>query len=110
MGNPLHKRTTTSCSRLRWFDEHFLFQAAALVEEIDQDTRLLLVQVRPDSPAEQGGLFLGDTLIALNDQPVPHHDALTALLGGDRVGSEVTVRIIRAGAVQELDVVVGERG
>lgn len=83
---------------------------AALVEEIDQETGLLLVQVKPDSPAEQGGLLLGDTIIALDGQPVPHHDALTTLLSADRVGTAVAVRVVRAGEVQELDVVVGERG
>lgn len=82
---------------------------AELAEQAGQETGLLLVQVMSGSPAEQGGLLLGDTIIALDDQPVPHHDALTALLGGDRVGQTVTVRVVRAGQLQELQVVVGEK-
>jgi S1-C subfamily serine protease len=82
---------------------------ADLAEELGQETGLLLVQVRPGSPAEQAGLLLGDTIIALDGQPVAHHDALLALLGGDRLGTPVPVRVVRAGQVQELEVVIGER-
>lgn len=82
---------------------------AGLADQVDQETGLLLVQVMSGSPAEQAGLLLGDTIIALDGQPVPHHDALSALLTGDRVGQPVTVRIIRAGQVHEVQVVVGEK-
>lgn len=81
----------------------------AIAEQLGQETGLLLTQVKPGGPAEQGGLLLGDTLVALDGQPVPHHDALVALLSGDRVGSAVPVRIVRAGQVQEVQVVAGEK-
>jgi S1-C subfamily serine protease len=83
---------------------------AELAAELEQKTGLLLVQVKAGGPAETGGLLLGDTIVALDGQPVPHHDALLALLSGDRVGAEVPVRVVRAGQVQELSVVIGERG
>lgn len=82
---------------------------ADVAGEIGQETGLLLVQVKPDSPAERGGLLLGDTIVALAGEPVPHHDALQAQLSGDRVGAAVPVRVLRAGQVQELEVVIGER-
>jgi S1-C subfamily serine protease len=82
---------------------------AELAQQLDQETGLLLVQVKPGSSAEKGGLLLGDTIVALDGQPVPHHDALLALLSGDRMGTEVPVRVVRAGQVQELKVIVGER-
>jgi S1-C subfamily serine protease len=82
---------------------------ADIAEQLDQETGLLLVQVKPGGPAEAGGLLLGDTIVALDGQPVPHHDALQALLSGDRAGASVPVRIVRAGALQDLDVVIGER-
>ena len=83
---------------------------ADLAEQIGQETGLLLVQVKPGSPAEAGGLLLGDTIVSLDGQPVPHHDALQVLLSGDRAGASVPLRIVRAGQVQDLDVVIGERG
>lgn len=82
---------------------------SGLAQEVGQETGLLLVQVRPESPGEQAGLLLGDTIVTLDGQPVPHHDALLALLSGSRVGTIVPVRIVRAGQVQDLSVTIGER-
>jgi S1-C subfamily serine protease len=82
---------------------------ANLEQELGQETGLLLVSVEPDGPAGRGGLLLGDTIVTFDGQPVRHMDDLLALLGGDKVGAEVPVRIVRGGLVQELTVTVGER-
>jgi S1-C subfamily serine protease len=80
-----------------------------LAEELEQETGALVVSVEPGSPAEQGGLFLGDTIISLDAQPVHDLDDLLASLTGDRVGKAVAVRIVRGGQVQELRITIGER-
>jgi S1-C subfamily serine protease len=82
---------------------------ADLAAELGQETGLLLVQVRPGGPADQAGLLLGDTIVALDGQPVTHHDALLGRLGSDRVGTAVPVRIVRAGQVQDRQVTIGDR-
>lgn len=82
---------------------------ASLAEHLGQETGLLLVSVEPASPAEQGGLLLGDTIVTLDEQPVRHLDDLLGLLSGDRVGKSVPVRILRGGQLQQMQVVVGER-
>jgi S1-C subfamily serine protease len=82
---------------------------AALSEQLGQETALLVVSVEPGSPAEQAGIFMGDTLVALDGHALHHHDELLALLSGDRVGTRVPVRLVRGGKVQETEVVVGER-
>lgn len=82
---------------------------AALVQQLGQETGLLLIAVEPDSPAEQGGLLLGDTLVTLDGAPVRQHDDVLALLGAERIGTTMAVRIIRGGQVQEHRVVIGER-
>jgi len=82
---------------------------AMLQQSVGQETGLLLITVEPQSPAEQGGLLLGDTLIAFDDTPVRHPDNLLAFLSTDRIGATVRVRLVRAGQVQEQAVVVGER-
>ncbi len=81
----------------------------ALTQELGQETGLLLISVHPGSPAEAGGLLLGDTIIALGGQPVRHMDDLLAQLGGERVGQATPVRIVRGGQLREVEVVVGER-
>jgi S1-C subfamily serine protease len=82
---------------------------AALAQQLGQETGLLLVSVEPGGPAEQGGLLLGDTIVALAGQPVAAMDDLLDGLSGERVGVAVPVRVVRGGQVQELTVVIGER-
>ena len=76
----------------------------AVAKELGQETGLLLVSVDPGSAAEAGGLFLGDTLVALGETPVRQMDDLFNGLGGDRIGKALTVRILRGGKSVELTV------
>src|SRR5882724_976394 len=82
---------------------------AMLQERVGQETGLLLRTVEPESPAEQGALLLGDTLIALDERPMRDPDDLLTFLSTDRIGATVRVRLVRGGQVQEQAVVVGER-
>lgn len=81
-----------------------------LAEQLEQETGLLLGSVEPGSPAERGGLFMGDTIVTLDGQHVRHLDDLFALLSGDRVGASVPVHVIRGGQVVEAHVIIGEQG
>ena len=49
------------------------------------------------------------SLIALDDRPVVSPVDLLELLTGDRVGKTVSLKIIRGGVAQTLEVLVGER-
>jgi len=79
------------------------------VEAPAQRAGLLVVGVEPDSPAERGGVLLGDTLTAIDGQPVSRFGDLLGLLGEDRIGTVVSIRVLRAGQMRELSVPVGER-
>ncbi len=81
----------------------------ALAEELGQETGLILISVEPGSPAEAGGLTLGDTLLSVHGEPVQRLDDLLSLLSGELVGEEVLIRILRGGEAGEQKVVVGER-
>lgn len=78
-------------------------------ESLDQETGLLIVGVEAGSPADAGGLVLGDTIVGFDGSAVRHHDDLLALLGGDRVGQKTPLRIVRGGDLSTVDVKVGER-
>jgi S1-C subfamily serine protease len=80
-----------------------------LAEQFKQETGLLIVSVEPNSPADKGGIMLGDVVIALDGVMVHTLDELLALLSGNRVGAEVPVLVVRGGQAQELVVTVGER-
>ena len=81
----------------------------AISKELGQDTGLILISVEPDSPAEAGGLTLGDTLLSVNGEPVRRLGDLLSLLSGELVGEQVLISILRGGAPGEQTVTVGER-
>jgi len=83
----------------------------ALVEQLKlgQEAGLLVVGVEPGSPADHGGLMLGDVIISLAGQPIRDADDLQSALGPDLVGQSTPARVVRAGGSQELTITVGER-
>jgi S1-C subfamily serine protease len=74
-----------------------------------QESGLLIVRVEEGSPAQKAGMILGDVLVGIDGQTVDDVDALQTLLVGDRVGKTVAAEVIRGGALQTLQVTVGER-
>ena len=74
-----------------------------------QATGLLVMSVEKDSPASNGGLIVGDILVAVAGSPVLHHDELFARLNGDVVGKSTALEILRGGQPQTLNVLIGER-
>lgn len=80
-----------------------------IAESVGQETGLMLVAVEEGSPAEQGGLLMGDVMVSLDGQAVRHMDDLMASLSGDRVGAAVPVSAVRGGEVREFQVTIGER-
>jgi S1-C subfamily serine protease len=82
----------------------------ALAEQIGQKSGVLVMSVEPDSPAERGGLFMGDTILAVDGQAIENGEDLVSSLGGGRIGQSVAVRILRGGQAQELQITIGERG
>ncbi len=82
---------------------------ADLAGRLGQEGGLLLVSVEPDSPANRAGLTLGDTLLAAEGQSVRHLEDLLRLLSAERIGQELSLRILRGGQVLQITVTVGER-
>jgi S1-C subfamily serine protease len=81
----------------------------AVAESLNQKRGLLVVSVEADSPAAEGGLTLGDTIVGIGSKAIRNHDDLLGALNGDVVGQKEAVRIVRGGQVQELQVKIGER-
>ena len=78
-------------------------------EKLQQETGIMLLGIEPEGPAAVSGLLLGDVLIAAGGQPLPGPEALAALLDRTPAGQTVKFQVLRAGAVHDLDVRVGER-
>jgi S1-C subfamily serine protease len=77
--------------------------------EGDRDAGLLVVAVSSGSPAEAGGILVGDVVVAFDGQPVQSPVDLLELLQGDRVGRTVSVRVVRGETRLDLSVTVGTR-
>lgn len=75
----------------------------------EQASGLLLVGVERGSPADSGGLLVGDILVAINGQPVSDPDELLALLTGEVVGKPTPVQVLRGGQPATITVTIGER-
>jgi len=75
----------------------------------EQSSGLLLVGVEENSPAEAGGLLVGDIIVAISGQPVTDADQLLASLVGDVVGKPVPVQVLRGGQPTVIQVTIGER-
>ena len=60
---------------------------------------LLVAHVEPGSPAEKGGVFLGDVLIEIAGKMVADTDAVQEVLRSQKPGTSVAVSLVRGGAL-----------
>ena len=73
---------------------------------INFDTKKLgikIISVRPDMPASQAGIIVGDSIVAINGKSITEIDAENAsnlLLG--QVGSSVSIKLLHDGKYREL--------
>jgi S1-C subfamily serine protease len=84
---------------------------AAIVERLalPNDIGLLIVSAEPGGPADRAGVLIGDILIAVGGTAATDPSEILALLGGDQIGKEVEMKIIRAGEPKTVTITVGER-
>lgn len=73
------------------------------------DEALLIVAVKDGTPAADAGLLVGDVLLSLDGQPLAAPDDLLDLLVGDRVGRQISLRVLRGGVPAEVAVTIRER-
>jgi S1-C subfamily serine protease len=76
---------------------------------LEQRTAVIVVNVRPDSPAGAAGLIIGDVVLSIGGEAIAEPEDLGAALRPERVGQTVAVRLVRAGEPREVPVTVGER-
>lgn len=83
---------------------------AALRAATGEEVALLVSRVEPDSPAARAGILLGDALLSFGGETMQDPGELLALLGEERIGDAVPMRLLRAGEVRDVTVAVGVRG
>ncbi|HET6821105.1 MAG TPA: trypsin-like peptidase domain-containing protein [Anaerolineales bacterium] len=75
----------------------------------EQEHGLLVLWLEEGGPAANGGLLVGDILVAVSGQPVGDPDDLFAALNNDTVGKIIPVDVLRGGRPETVQVTVGER-
>lgn len=69
-------------------------------------TGLMIVSVQPGSPADRGGILLGDVLIGLGEDAIEDPRDVLAALGAETIGRSLRATVIRAGRSTEVMVAV----
>lgn len=77
--------------------------------EQSQTTGLVVIGVEAGSPAERGGLVLGDILVRIGGRAIADAADLQVALAGNVVGQPTPVVVLRGGERKELTVIPGER-
>jgi serine protease Do len=77
--------------------------------QLNQDAGIMLLGLDPEGPGAAGGLMLGDVLLSAAGEALKDPETLAEALDGTTVGDTLKVRVLRGGAIQELQVRVGER-
>jgi serine protease DegQ len=80
-----------------------------LSQQAGQSTGLMIISLQPEGPADKAGLMLGDVLLAFGGQSLASVEELTEQLDGEKIGSEASVKLFRAGQIQQQQVTVGAR-
>ncbi len=73
------------------------------------DHGLMVFNVESGGPAEKSGILVGDIVLEVDGRTVEEVEELQSLLGGESVGKEVSLKLIRGGELKNVAVKVGER-
>jgi S1-C subfamily serine protease len=76
---------------------------------VESGTGVMVVKIEAGGPADEAGIFLGDILLAIGDTPLENIEELQAFSDSGVIGKPVKVKLIRAGKLRDVEVVVGER-
>ena len=75
----------------------------------EQKSGLLILWLEENGPAQKGGLFVGDTIVAVAGHSVSDPDDLFSALKSETVGKSVVIEVLRGGKAENVNVTVGER-
>jgi len=82
---------------------------AGVASQVGQEQAALVVAVEPNSPAEKAGVLLGDALISVDGRSTRTVAEVAAVLADCRAGQTVTLQVLRAGTVKQIEAELGKR-
>ncbi len=90
-------------------DQVHLPQRIRVKTGLTQESGVRVVEVQPASPAHSGGLEPGDVIVGLDKDIVTGIDDIARLLDGTRIDKRVSIRILREGRIEHVEIVPTER-
>jgi S1-C subfamily serine protease len=76
---------------------------------LSNERGLLVVTVAPGSPAENGGILLGDIIVSAEGSPITNMQSLQPFLDSENVGKNIALDVVRGGQRAKLSITVGEK-
>jgi Do/DeqQ family serine protease len=76
--------------------------------KIDQNSGVVVNQVQPGSGAEKAGIKPGDVIVSINGQPVTSNSGLSSTIGVMRIGSQVSINLVRDGKPLTVNATIGK--
>lgn len=69
----------------------------------------MVLQLAANGPAQHAGVLPGDILLSIDDFRFGQRRGLASLMGPERIGKSVTLRLLRAGEIKQIGVVIAAR-
>lgn len=76
---------------------------------MDRPRGVYLTEVKPNSPAEHGGLLVGDVVLSVDGTEVDHSNQIQTLIYNRDPGETIDLQILRQNQLRQLGVELGER-
>ncbi len=86
---------------------HEKLKASGQKSQITEKEGIVIMDVVADSPAEQAGLKVGDTIKKVDGETVTQAKEIQQLVQKTSVGDELAVRLVRDGKEVDLEITVG---
>jgi S1-C subfamily serine protease len=81
----------------------------ALRESADQSSGMMVMSVVEDGPAAQAGIVAGDIILSVDGIAANRFRRIARHFGSDSIGRKADVRVIRSGAILNVQTTIAER-
>ena len=75
----------------------------------EERTAAIVLEIEPDSPANNAGLMIGDIIVSLGAEKVSRLEDIHSKLHGSAIGKPFAIGFVRGGALQTAEITVAER-
>jgi serine protease DegQ len=75
----------------------------------EERTAVIVLEIEPNSPANNAGLMIGDIVVSLGGNNVSRPEDIHSKLHGSAIGKTFAIGFVRGGALQQAEIMIAER-